>query len=63
LSEQRRRANSHSLRREVGKTYRFFAESSTDNTGFAGPATGRHHDEYVKEFTEQIEHLLTEPGG
>jgi peroxiredoxin len=33
------------------------------HTGFAGPATGRHHDEYVKEFSEQVEHLLTESGG
>jgi thiol-disulfide isomerase/thioredoxin len=33
------------------------------HTGFAGPATGRHHDEYVKEFTEQVEQLLTESGG
>lgn len=33
------------------------------HTGFAGPATGRHHDEYVKEFSEQVERLLTESGG
>jgi thiol-disulfide isomerase/thioredoxin len=30
------------------------------HTGFAGPATGRHHDEYVKEFSEEVERLLTE---
>ncbi len=30
------------------------------HTGFAGPATGRHHDDYVKEFTEEVERLLTE---
>jgi thiol-disulfide isomerase/thioredoxin len=30
------------------------------HTGFAGPATGRHHDEYVKEFREEVERLLTE---
>jgi hypothetical protein len=33
------------------------------HTGFAGPATGRHHDECVKEFSEQVERLLTESGG
>jgi peroxiredoxin len=33
------------------------------HTGFAGPATGRHHAEYVEEFSEQVEHLLTESGG
>jgi thiol-disulfide isomerase/thioredoxin len=33
------------------------------HTGFAGPATGRHHDDYVKEFSEQVEQLLTESGG
>jgi thiol-disulfide isomerase/thioredoxin len=32
------------------------------HTGFAGPATGRHHDEYVKEFSEQVEQLLAEKG-
>jgi hypothetical protein len=30
------------------------------HTGFAGPATGRHHEEYVKEFTEEVERLLAE---
>ena len=30
------------------------------HTGFAGPATGRHHEEYVKEFREEVERLLTE---
>ncbi len=30
------------------------------HTGFAGPATGRHHAEYVKEFREEVERLLTE---
>jgi peroxiredoxin len=30
------------------------------HTGFAGPATGRHHDEYVKEFREEVERLLAE---
>lgn len=33
------------------------------HTGFAGPATGRHHDEYVKEFREEVERLLAEEGG
>ena len=32
------------------------------HTGFAGPATGRHHDEYVTEFTQEVEQLLTEKG-
>jgi hypothetical protein len=32
------------------------------HTGFAGPATGRHHDEYVQEFREQVEQLLREKG-
>jgi hypothetical protein len=30
------------------------------HTGFAGPASGRHHDEYVKEFRDEVERLLTE---
>ena len=30
------------------------------HTGFAGPATGRHHDAYVKEFREEVERLLAE---
>jgi thiol-disulfide isomerase/thioredoxin len=30
------------------------------HTGFAGPATGRHHDEYAKEFREEVERLLAE---
>lgn len=30
------------------------------HTGFAGPATGRHHEEYVKEFREEVERLLAE---
>jgi len=30
---------------------------------FAGLATGRHHDECVKGFSEQVEQLLTESGG
>ena len=30
------------------------------HTGFAGPATGRHHDEYVKEFREEVAGLLAE---
>jgi thiol-disulfide isomerase/thioredoxin len=33
------------------------------HTGFAGPATGRHHDEYVEEFSEEVERLLAEKGG
>ena len=37
--------------------------STFAHTGFAGPATGRHHDECVKEFSEQVERLLTESGG
>ena len=28
------------------------------HTGFAGPATGRHHDEYVREFRDEVERLL-----
>ena len=32
------------------------------HTGFAGPATGRHHDEYVREFAQEVEQLLTEKG-
>jgi thiol-disulfide isomerase/thioredoxin len=30
------------------------------HTGFAGPATGWHHEEYVKEFREEVERLLAE---
>ena len=30
------------------------------HTGFAGPATGRHHEEYVREFRETVEQLLAE---
>lgn len=30
------------------------------HTGFAGPATGRHHEEYVREFRDEVERLLTE---
>jgi thiol-disulfide isomerase/thioredoxin len=36
---------------------------SSIHVGFAGPATGRHHDEYVKEFREEVERLLAEKGG
>jgi len=32
------------------------------HVGFAGPATGRHHDEHVKEFREEVERLLAEKG-
>jgi thiol-disulfide isomerase/thioredoxin len=28
------------------------------HTGFAGPATGRHHEEYVREFRDEVEQLL-----
>jgi thiol-disulfide isomerase/thioredoxin len=31
------------------------------HTGFAGPATGRHHEEYVQEFRDEVERLLAEP--
>jgi thiol-disulfide isomerase/thioredoxin len=31
--------------------------------GFAGPATGRHHDEHVQEFREEVERLLAEKEG
>ncbi len=30
------------------------------HTGFAGPATGRHHDEYVRAFRDEVERLLAE---
>jgi thiol-disulfide isomerase/thioredoxin len=30
------------------------------HTGFAGPATGRHHQEYVREFRAEVERLLAE---
>ena len=30
------------------------------HTGFAGPATGRHHEEYVREFRDEVERLLSE---
>ena len=36
---------------------------SSIHVGFAGPATGRHHDEHVKEFREEVERLLAEEGG
>ena len=32
------------------------------HVGFAGPATGRHYDEYVEEFSEEVERLLAEEG-
>ncbi len=32
------------------------------HSGFAGPATGAHHERLVKELTGQIEELLAEPG-
>ena len=28
------------------------------HTGFAGPATGRHHEQYVREFRDEVERLL-----
>ncbi|MEY3005909.1 MAG: hypothetical protein RI942_251 [Pseudomonadota bacterium] len=31
------------------------------HTGFTGPATGRHYDELVKDFSARIEALLAEP--
>lgn len=33
------------------------------HTGFAGPATGRHYDEQVKEFGDEVEQLLAETAG
>ena len=33
------------------------------HTGFAGPATGRHYDEHVKEFRDEVEQLLAQAGG
>lgn len=30
------------------------------HTGFSGPATGKHYEEYVKEFPSQVEQLLGE---
>lgn len=33
------------------------------HVGFAGPATGRHHEEHAKEFREEVERLLAEKGG
>jgi thiol-disulfide isomerase/thioredoxin len=33
------------------------------HTGFAGPATGRHYAEHVKEFRDEVEQLLAEAGG
>lgn len=33
------------------------------HTGFAGPATGRHHEEYVREFRDEVERLLNEGAG
>jgi thiol-disulfide isomerase/thioredoxin len=32
------------------------------HVGFAGPATGKHYEEYVAEFTGLINQLLAEPG-
>lgn len=32
------------------------------HTGFSGPATGRHYEEYVEEFTAKVESLLAETG-
>lgn len=33
------------------------------HTGFMGPATGAHHQEYVAEFRGLVDELLTEPAG
>ena len=33
------------------------------HTGFAGPAAGKHHDEYVQEFHALVDKLLAEPAG
>lgn len=30
------------------------------HSGFAGPATGRHHADYVREFREEVDRLLAE---
>lgn len=32
------------------------------HTGFPGPATGAHHEEFVREFTKLMDALLAEPG-
>ncbi|HWK75460.1 MAG TPA: TlpA disulfide reductase family protein [Povalibacter sp.] len=32
------------------------------HTGFTGPATGEHYQEYVREFRELVDELLAEPG-
>lgn len=32
------------------------------HTGFAGPATGRHYDEHVEEFRDEVERLLAGDG-
>jgi hypothetical protein len=32
------------------------------HTGFAGPPTGRHYEEHVKEFRDPVEQLLTTQG-
>jgi len=31
---------------------------SSIHTGFAGPATGRHYAEHLKEFRDEVEQLL-----
>ena len=31
------------------------------HTGFTGPATGRHYEEYVSEFRDLVDALLAEP--
>jgi thiol-disulfide isomerase/thioredoxin len=36
---------------------------SSIHVGFAGPATGRHHDEHVREFREEVQRLLAQEGG
>jgi hypothetical protein len=32
------------------------------HSGFAGPATGQHHDEFRREVTSLVESLLAEHG-
>ncbi|MNL60744.1 thiol-disulfide oxidoreductase [compost metagenome] len=31
------------------------------HTGFSGPGTGKHYDDFVKEFTKYIDELIAEP--
>jgi hypothetical protein len=32
------------------------------HTGYSGPATGKYYQEYIKEFNDEVNALVNEPG-